>query len=93
MVVRTVTKDRKQELLDLVRSRRQLPATGSERRQIREQAGVSLRQLAAAVGVSAMAVVRWENGAKPRNPDHLRAYADLLAELRREVTADERPAA
>ena len=73
------------QLLDQLRSRRRLPP-GPERRRIREAAGVSVRRLAAAIppsGVSAMAVVRWESGATPRNPEHLRGYAELLEELRR----------
>jgi len=73
------------QLLDQLRSRRRLPP-GPERRRIREEAGVSLRRLAAAIppnGVSPMAVVRWEADATPRNAQHLRGYADLLDELRR----------
>jgi DNA-binding transcriptional regulator YiaG len=72
-------------LLEQLRSRRRLPPP-AERRRIREAAGVSLRQLAAAIppgGVSVMAIVRWEAGSTPRDPAHLRAYSELLAELRR----------
>jgi len=81
------------DLLEQLRSRRLLPA-GAERRRIREAAGVSLRQLAAAItpaGVSPMAVVRWEAGATPRDSEHLRAYGELLEELRRfeEVSGSE----
>jgi ApbE superfamily uncharacterized protein (UPF0280 family) len=80
------------ELLEQLRSRRRLPP-GSERRRIREAAGVSVRRLAAAIpptGVSPMAVVRWEAGATPRDPAHLRVYGELLEELRHfgEVSAD-----
>ena len=42
-----------------------------------------LRDLAAAVGVSWMAINRWENGSMPRSAAHLRAYARLLDELER----------
>lgn len=83
MVERTVTEA--EALLEQVRSRRKLPPA-PERRAIRERAGVSLRRMAAVIGregVSAMPVVRWEAGSTPRDPDHLRAYADLLAELKR----------
>jgi hypothetical protein len=76
---------RAEQLLEQVRSRRRLPP-GPERRRIREAAGVSLRQLAEAIppnGVSRMAVVRWEAGATPRDPAHLRAYDELLEQLRR----------
>lgn len=44
---------------------------------------MSIRDLAAALGVSPMAPVRWEQGAMPRNPEHVRTYADLLAEMKR----------
>jgi transcriptional regulator with XRE-family HTH domain len=69
------------ELLERVRSRRQLPAP-AERRRIRKAAGVSLRDMAAAIGVSHTAVAAWEAGATPR--EHRGAYAQLLAELRTE---------
>ena len=85
MAGKTMTQDRAEALLEELRSRRQLPIP-AERRRIREAAGVSLRQLAAAIppdGVSAMAIVRWETGAQPRDPAHLRAYGRLLDELRR----------
>jgi DNA-binding transcriptional regulator YiaG len=83
MVSQTVTTEQRTEaLLQQLRSQRQLPP-GPERRRIREAAGVSLRQLAAAIGVSAMAIVRWEQGATPRDPAHVRAYGYLLEELRR----------
>jgi transcriptional regulator with XRE-family HTH domain len=79
------------ELLERVRSRRQLPAP-AERRRIREAAGVSLRDVAAAVGVSHTAVAGWEAGATPR--EQRTAYAELLAELRTEEVKpdDTRPA-
>jgi hypothetical protein len=80
-----MTNDRAEALLEQLRSQRRLPLA-TERRRIREGAGVSLRQLAAAIppsGVSPMAVVRWEAGATPRDPAHVRAYARLLDELNR----------
>jgi hypothetical protein len=36
-----------------------------------------------AVGVSHMAIVRWEEGAQPADPAHVAAYGHLLHELRR----------
>jgi transcriptional regulator with XRE-family HTH domain len=66
------------ELLEQVRSRRKLPAK-DERRRIREAAGLSLRDVATAVGVSHTAVASWEAGATPR--EHRAAYARLLEEL------------
>jgi DNA-binding transcriptional regulator YiaG len=81
MVAQTMTVGAN-DLLERVRARRKLPS-GAERRRIRVDAGVTLRDIATAIGVSDMAVVRWEQGSKPRNPEHIRAYADLLAELKR----------
>jgi DNA-binding transcriptional regulator YiaG len=80
MAVETMT--RGDELLARVRSRRKLPPA-QERKLIREQANVSLRELAAAVGVSQMAIVRWEEGARPADPAHVAAYGRLLDKLRR----------
>jgi DNA-binding transcriptional regulator YiaG len=79
MVTQTMTS--RDELLASVRARRKLPSA-AERRRIREAAGVSLRQLGDAVGVSPMAVFRWEGGATPRDAQHAREYALLLEELR-----------
>jgi hypothetical protein len=84
-IVSVMVESSRDGLLEQLRSRRRLPPP-AERRRVREAAGVSLRQLAAAIppnGVSVMAVVRWEAGATPRNLEHLRGYAELLEELRR----------
>lgn len=80
MVTKTST-DRVGALIARVRTGKALPEP-AERKRIREQAGVSLRQAGAAVGVSFMAIVRWEAGAQPREPQHLLAYGRLLDELR-----------
>jgi hypothetical protein len=70
-------------LLDQVRSQRKLPSA-ARRRRIREDAGVSLRQLAAAVGdISHMGVARWEAGATPASPEHVAAYGRILRKLER----------
>jgi transcriptional regulator with XRE-family HTH domain len=70
-----------EQLLDQVRARRLLPAP-ERRRTIRKQAGVSLRAMARALGVSHTAIRWWESGATP-HPKHRRAYAELLRELHR----------
>ena len=44
---------------------------------------MSIRDVAAALGVSPMAPVRWEQGRCHRDPKRVADYADLLAELRR----------
>lgn len=65
-------------LVAQIRSRRRLPPP-AERRRIREEAGISLRTVASALGVSHTAVASWERGATPR--EHRAAYAQLLKEL------------
>lgn len=67
------------ELLEQLRAQRRLP-TPAERRRIREEAGVSQRALARAIGVSWTSVHRWEAGSVPRT--HLDEYADALKRLR-----------
>lgn len=54
------------------------------RRRIRERAGVSLRDAAAALGVHAMTVHRWETSAEP-NREHAIAYRRLLEALEEAV--------
>jgi DNA-binding transcriptional regulator YiaG len=66
------------DLLEVVRSRRSLPRP-TERRRIREDAGVSLRAVGDALGVSHAAVASWERGATPRKQGS--QYAELLREL------------
>lgn len=69
-----------EQLLEQVRSRRKLP-TPAERRRIREKAGVSLRDMGAALGVSHTLIRKWEAGSTPR--ERRDAYALLLADLKR----------
>ena len=64
-------------LLERVRARRLPPP--AERRRLREAAGLSLRDVGEAVGVSHAAVSRWERGAHPRSS--IGSYAELLAGL------------
>jgi DNA-binding XRE family transcriptional regulator len=66
-------------LATLVRDAR-LPAP-AERKRIREAAGVSLRQMAAELGVSPMSTSAWERGEVEPRLDHAAAYGRLLAEL------------
>lgn len=71
-----------QMLLDRVRSRCvQLPPP-SQRRRIREDAHVSLRELARALGVTHAAIRNWEAGKGP-GQHKVTQYANLLAELER----------
>ncbi len=62
------------------RARRDLPAP-SERRQIREAAGLSIADVALAVGVSVATVSRWETADIMPRGRILIDYLDLLREL------------
>jgi DNA-binding transcriptional regulator YiaG len=64
-------------LADLRASR--LPPSG-RRRRIRQEAGASLRDIARALGVSPMTVLRWEEGVQPKRA-HAIAYRQLLDAL------------
>jgi transcriptional regulator with XRE-family HTH domain len=68
------------DLRELVQARKTLPEP-SLRRAIRESAGVSLRQVAAYVGVTSSAVHFWEHGREP-SPEHLPRYVEALQILR-----------
>jgi transcriptional regulator with XRE-family HTH domain len=70
------------ELLEQVRSVRQLPPA-TERRRIREAAGVTQRALGRALGVGWTTIDRWESGSTPRDPERRAEYAHALEELRR----------
>jgi DNA-binding transcriptional regulator YiaG len=65
-------------LAELASTRLPEPAS---RRGLRVGAGLSSRQLARAIGVSATTVGRWENGATPRR-DHAIRYREILDALR-----------
>jgi transcriptional regulator with XRE-family HTH domain len=70
-------------ILEVARDRRDLPAP-SMRRAIRQSAGLSLTDVARAVGVSRQAVAAWETGKTTPASAHVSAYAELLRELQRE---------
>jgi DNA-binding transcriptional regulator YiaG len=78
------------ELLERARVANRLPAPW-RRRQIRENAGVAQRELAAALDVSVMALNRWERGlVKPRGA-HAAAYAAALERLEQATVAADAP--
>ena len=52
----------------------------SRRKQIRETAGVTIREMAALAGVSPMTVCRWERGTTPA-PDLAAKYREVLDAL------------
>lgn len=75
-----LTHDVNKLLRDVHMRRRRLPAH-AERRRIRVSAGVSLRDMADAIGVSHASVGNWERSSNPKRSDHLTAYVDLLDSL------------
>ena len=75
-------------LLARARAYRSLPAP-SERREIRELAGLTQSEVAAALGVSAPALSRWETGDRVPRRDHLLQYVGLLEKLTNERTPAE----
>jgi DNA-binding transcriptional regulator YiaG len=78
------------KLVDRLRSTRLPPC--SDWRAIRLAAGASLRDVAAAVGVDAMTISRWELGRSKPWPRHALAYRrvlDALAEVTRELQAEQ----
>jgi transcriptional regulator with XRE-family HTH domain len=68
------------ELLERVRTTPRLPAP-RDRRRIREAAHISQRDVAAALGVSVMAINRWERGLTRPRRTHAAAYLSLLEQL------------
>ncbi len=64
----------------------QLPPV-AERQRIRRTAGVTVREAAAAVGVSPMTLLRWEHGTRCPRRRHALAYGRLLAALDAAVTS------
>ena len=67
-----------EELLDTIRARTFI---GSAAATIRRSAGLSLRDVAAPLGVSQLTVLPWERGERVPRPRHARAYAALLEEI------------
>lgn len=68
------------DLLERARVANRLPEP-RRRRRIRENAGVSQREMAGALGVSVMALNRWERGITRPRGRHAAAYALLLEAL------------
>lgn len=55
----------------------------SERRRIRQRAGVSYRGMGEVLGVTAMTVLRWERGQRRPTLANAKAYRQLLDALER----------
>jgi len=58
----------------------------SVRKKAREMAGVSIREMAEALSVSPMTLLRWEKGKEPRRRSQAIAYRQLLDELQKAVS-------
>ena len=71
------------DLLASVHARRELPPPVM-RRAIRQAAGVSLRGMAGAVGVTPQAVAFWERDERTPTGDRLVRYVEVLSSLERE---------
>ena len=69
-----------EDLLARVRERRRLPRPAA-RKQLREQSGLSQRDVGAALGVTREAVARWESGERHPRPANLCKYLELLDRL------------
>jgi DNA-binding XRE family transcriptional regulator len=59
-----------------------LPGTPSDRREIRRDMGVTIKDAASELGVSARTYLRWEHGAKP-SLENQRKYGDQIRAWRR----------
>lgn len=69
-------------ITDEVLARRRLP-TPAMAREIRRAAGVSQARVARELGVTAVAVSRWENGRRTPRGSDLMGYLRILDKLRR----------
>jgi transcriptional regulator with XRE-family HTH domain len=79
-------------LIEKVRTRRRLPPP-EVRRMIRQQAGISLRELAQAIGVTQPTITRWELGLRsPERGPYFNAYLNVLDRLVDEVAKASRDA-
>jgi transcriptional regulator with XRE-family HTH domain len=65
-----------------------LPSLPVDRRSHRLKMGLTLKQAAAEIGVSARTYLRWEQGATP-NPGNLRRYSAQLQEWERKVQSNQ----
>jgi transcriptional regulator with XRE-family HTH domain len=70
----------RERILERIRLRRALPEP-EQRAALRTAAGLSLRDLADAMGVSTTTVFYWETGRRNPNAKHLDAYLTALQTL------------
>jgi transcriptional regulator with XRE-family HTH domain len=77
------------EIKRLMREKNALPPP-AERRALRERAGLSLRDVASAMGVTGPAVIRWESGQRMPRGRNLPDYLRVLDTLRQHLEAEGR---
>lgn len=70
----------RERILERVQKRRSLPPP-EEREALRKAAGLSLRDVADAMGVAATTVHFWETGQRNPNAQHLDAYLTALSAM------------
>ena len=78
-------------LRKILSAKQELP-TPEARRRLREEAGLSVRAFANALGVSPSTVARWETGEREPSGPFLFVYVDglrTLAKVRREPKSDD----
>jgi transcriptional regulator with XRE-family HTH domain len=75
-----MTTDTLTAALDRARLRRRLPDPPT-RLLLRERAGLSRKEVAAALGVDRATISRWESGERHPSDAHLGLYVALLARL------------
>ena len=61
-------------------------AHGGRGRQLREQAGLSLREAARLIGLTPSTLSRWERGARPQRGEGPVRYSELVQRLREILT-------
>ena len=60
-----------------------------ERRRLREESGLSAREIGLAIGVTGATVARWETGERMPRGSHLDNYLDVLDALRQEASDED----
>lgn len=83
MNTQTQVRARTQRAVDERRQQWDLPAPG-ERRHLRKQAGLTLRDFGKVLGVSGATVHHWESGKRQPSLEHAKKYRTALDELRKQ---------
>lgn len=79
----------RERILERIRMRRTLP-TPAKRAEIRKAAGLTLQDLADAIGVTPATIHYWEQGTRNPRPEHIAAYRaalDAMASAEHDIAA------